>query len=152
MHIMHFWKPFSLFLRMLSFTAWPKTSLSNTVSSRSSGRAPEPFSLSECTWRLAVCFCATFAMIRPLARSILFRPGSASRRWASRVFCALAERILLRSSSLSVCHKEGIWLHKTSLPNTCMLSCLPESCCSACLILVVSSSLCAELITAYHIL
>lgn len=78
---------------------------------------------------------------------------SAARRWPPRVFhFALAERIPLRSSSLSVCHKEGIWLHKTSLPKTCMLSCLPESCCSACLILVVSSSLCAELITAYHVL
>lgn len=30
-----------------------------------------------------------------------------------------------------------------------MLSCLPESCWSACLTLVVSGSLCAELITGY---
>lgn len=52
----------------------PKRLFRNTVSSRSSGRAPEPFSLSECTWRLTLCFCATFAVIRPLARSTLFRP------------------------------------------------------------------------------
>lgn len=31
-----------------------------------------------------------------------------------------------------------------------MLSCLPESCWSACLTLVVSGSLCAELITGYE--
>ncbi len=61
--------------------------------------------------------------------------------------CVHAERILLCCSSLSVCNEEGIWLHKTSLPKTCMLSCLPESCWSACLTLVVSGSLCAELIT-----
>lgn len=30
-----------------------------------------------------------------------------------------------------------------------MLSCLPESCWSACLTLVVSGSLCAELVTRY---
>lgn len=39
-----------------------------------------------------------------------------------------------------------------SLPKTCMLSCLPESCWSACLSLVVSGLLCAELITAYETL
>ena len=52
---------------------------------------------------------------------------------------------------LPVCIEEGIWLHKTSLPKTCMLSCLPGSCWSACLTLVVSGSLCAELITGYDI-
>lgn len=56
---------------------------------------------------------------------------------------------MLQSSSLSVFNEEGIWLHKTRLQKTCMLSCLPESCWSACLTLVVSDSLCAELVTRY---
>lgn len=51
-----------------------------------------------------------------------------------------ANRIVLQSSFQSVCNEGGIWLHKTSLPKTCMLSCLPESCCSACIKLVVSGS------------
>lgn len=160
---MHFWKPFSLFLRMLStqhgliilFFFLQTLNFSkrfNCISDRA-----RRHSLSECSgntvggkpfhfiWKLSPYshfLLASYSWWHIiLAASPLYTTCDTEGR-------AHAERILLQSSSLSVCNEEGIWLHKTSLPKTCMLSCLPESCWSACLTLVVSGSLC----WAYYLL